>query len=451
MRRIVTLATAGCLALGTLGAAGTGRRRQCHGARRYLAGVATAPAAATSATGVPSAGSITWGPCREPAPAAGRRRVRLRCRCRWTTASRRAARSSSRSRGSGTPRPRRRTRASCWSTRAAPAAPASTWRCSAPTCPSTPATPTTGSASTPAASAPASRRCPATRTTSAGRGRSTSRSNAALRADVAGPVRRATPRRAARTAATLLDHLKTIDSAPRTWTTIRTALGAEADQLLRLLLRHLPRPGLRDAVSRRGCAGWCSTATSTRARSGTRRNLDQDIAFERIIGDLVRLAREVRQRSTTSARPRTRSPALLRASETTLQEHPAGGVGRPGRVGRRRSCYAGYYAVDLAGPRPRRSPTGCTTTTPTQVIAAYEDTDTPGDDNGFAIYPRSQCTDTPWPTSWSTWAADNWRAQPERAVRDLGQHLVQRAVPHLAGQGPGRRSPCDGGKSPARC
>ena len=45
----------------------------------------------------------------------------------------------------------------------------------------------------------------------------------------------------------------------------------EADQLLRLLLRHLPRPGLRAPCTRRGCAGWCSTATSTRARSGTTR------------------------------------------------------------------------------------------------------------------------------------------------------------------------------------
>jgi pimeloyl-ACP methyl ester carboxylesterase len=31
-----------------------------------------------------------------------------------------------------------------------------------------------------------------------------------------------------------------------------------------------------------------------------------------------------------------------------------------------------------------------------------------GDDNGFAVYAAVQCTDTQWPTKWSTWAKDNW-------------------------------------------
>jgi hypothetical protein len=45
----------------------------------------------------------------------------------------------------------------------------------------------------------------------------------------------------------------------------------------------------------------------------------------------------------------------------------------------------------------------------TQLVAAYQDTDTPGDDNGYAIYSAVQCTDAPWPKKWSTWAADSWR------------------------------------------
>ena len=46
--------------------------------------------------------------------------------------------------------------------------------------------------------------------------------------------------------------------------------GRSADQLLRLLLRHLSRRRSTQRCSRRGCAGWCSTATSTRDRSGIR-------------------------------------------------------------------------------------------------------------------------------------------------------------------------------------
>ena len=45
--------------------------------------------------------------------------------------------------------------------------------------------------------------------------------------------------------------------------------GPAEDQLPRLLLRHLPRPGLRHPVRRTGSGGWCWTAPSTRRASGT--------------------------------------------------------------------------------------------------------------------------------------------------------------------------------------
>ncbi|HJQ46285.1 MAG TPA: alpha/beta hydrolase, partial [Amycolatopsis sp.] len=38
----------------------------------------------------------------------------------------------------------------------------------------------------------------------------------------------------------------------------------------------------------------------------------------------------------------------------------------------------------------------------------YDDTSSPGNDNGFAVYDGVQCTDVQWPTSWSKWRADNW-------------------------------------------
>lgn len=41
------------------------------------------------------------------------------------------------------------------------------------------------------------------------------------------------------------------------------------------------------------------------------------------------------------------------------------------------------------------------------LVTLYQNTDTPGDDNEFAVYNAVQCTDVQWPTSWSVWAADN--------------------------------------------
>ena len=43
------------------------------------------------------------------------------------------------------------------------------------------------------------------------------------------------------------------------------------------------------------------------------------------------------------------------------------------------------------------------------VMSIYRSFNGPGDDNSFAVYSAVQCTDAPWPTSWSTWKADNTR------------------------------------------
>ena len=74
---------------------------------------------------------------------------------------------------------------------------------------------------------------------------------------------------------------------------------------------------------------------------------------------------------------------------------------------------------------------------------AYESQDTPGDDNGYAVYDAVQCSDVQWPQSWARWAEGQLGGLPEGPVRDLGERLVQRALPVLAGQarhaGEGRR------------
>ncbi|GAA4619174.1 alpha/beta hydrolase [Saccharopolyspora hordei] len=43
----------------------------------------------------------------------------------------------------------------------------------------------------------------------------------------------------------------------------------------------------------------------------------------------------------------------------------------------------------------------------------YDASNTPGDDNGFAVYLAVQCTDVQWPQSWPTWRRDNWETHRE--------------------------------------
>ena len=38
----------------------------------------------------------------------------------------------------------------------------------------------------------------------------------------------------------------------------------------------------------------------------------------------------------------------------------------------------------------------------------YDGTPAPDEDNGYAMYLATQCSDVQWPTSWSTWRQDNW-------------------------------------------
>ena len=41
------------------------------------------------------------------------------------------------------------------------------------------------------------------------------------------------------------------------------------------------------------------------------------------------------------------------------------------------------------------------------LVTLYQSTDTPGNDNEFAVYNAVQCTDVQWPTSWAVWSKDN--------------------------------------------
>ena len=139
-------------------------------------------------------------------------------------------------------------------------------------------------------------------------------------------------------------------------------------------------------------------------------NLDQDIAFNRNVkiwfGWLAQY-----HASTTWAGPRRRS-------RTASTRRRPGWPSTPSRARSARtsgptfSWSAGYYEqtwlavgqrvrelgqhAQQEGRRRRRS-------------SLYQAVDTPGDDNGFAVYNAVQCTDVQWPTSWAVWSRDNHR------------------------------------------
>ncbi|MBQ0924833.1 alpha/beta hydrolase [Saccharopolyspora endophytica] len=52
--------------------------------------------------------------------------------------------------------------------------------------------------------------------------------------------------------------------------------------------------------------------------------------------------------------------------------------------------------------------------------ALYDDTNAPGDDNGYAIYTGVQCTDVQWPTSWEQWRKDNWETHAKAPFETWG-------------------------------
>lgn len=43
-----------------------------------------------------------------------------------------------------------------------------------------------------------------------------------------------------------------------------------------------------------------------------------------------------------------------------------------------------------------------------ELVNLYEATDGPGNDNEFAVYLSVLCTDSAWPTNWSTWTSTSW-------------------------------------------
>ena len=168
--------------------------------------------------------------------------------------------------------------------------------------------------------------------------------------------------------------------------------------------------------------------------------------------DLLRLGREVRQRlpprqlparpsrssTTASATSSAPHPAPAARSARRVDRHlPAGGLLRL-RLGRRRGRVLG---VGQRRRRRRRS----------RTLYDGANRQGPGDDNGYAIYLAVQCTDAPWPQQLERRAHRQLGRLREGAVRDVGQRLVQRAVPDLGGASPASRSRSTGARRRRSC
>jgi pimeloyl-ACP methyl ester carboxylesterase len=207
-----------------------------------------------------------------------------------------------------------------------------------------------------------------------------------------------------RNAGTLLDHMSTIDSA-RDMDSIRQALG----------VRQINYYGFSYGTY---LGAVYATLFPSRVRRMVldsnvnprdvwyRANLNQDVAFERNIriwlGWLARY-------DTVYHLGRTENDVeqLFYKQQNALQQHPAGGVVGPAEWNDA-FLYAAYYQItwlalaDVFASWVYQRNTA-------KVIAAYRAADSPGNDNGYAVYSAVQCTDAQWPTQWRTWERDNQR------------------------------------------
>jgi pimeloyl-ACP methyl ester carboxylesterase len=137
-------------------------------------------------------------------------------------------------------------------------------------------------------------------------------------------------------------------------------------------------------------------------------NLDQDLAFNRNIniwfGWLAKYDDVYHLGATERAVRQT-----FYATEKALTANPAGGVVGPDEWADT-FLYPAYYQVtwlewaqvfsDWVNDHDAAAAQ--------ELIDHYQEVDTPGDDNGYAVYDAVQCTDVQWPTKWSRWSADNW-------------------------------------------
>ena len=221
---------------------------------------------------------------------------------------------------------------------------------------------------------------------------------------------------------------------------IRKALGAPTDQLLRLLLRHLPRSGVRHAVPEPVPPVVFDGNVDPR-RVWYDANLDQDIAFDRNIKvyfDWVAKYDSVYHLGDTAAQV---EQALLRRAEEARPAIPADGMIGPDewndiflrpayyvygwedvgervrRLGQRRRRRAA--AFDVYPPARRSTTTGTRSTSACQCTdAKWPTTGTRGGGTTGSIYAKAPFLT--WNNAWFNAPCASWAGKAGKPVKVNG-------------------------------
>jgi len=136
-------------------------------------------------------------------------------------------------------------------------------------------------------------------------------------------------------------------------------------------------------------------------------NLDQDIAFNRNIniwfGWLAKYNSYYHLGATEAAVSKR-----WYAEQVTLAKHPIDGVVGPDEwtdifleAGYYRQTWLQLGSVFANWENTHSAAAG------KALVTLYQQTDTSGNDNEFAVYDAVECTDVRWPTSWAVWDRDN--------------------------------------------
>jgi pimeloyl-ACP methyl ester carboxylesterase len=205
----------------------------------------------------------------------------------------------------------------------------------------------------------------------------------------------------------LLDHLKTQDSV-RDMESIRLALGATQINYYGFsygtYLGQVYATMFPSRVRRMVLDGNVDPS-----RVWYDSNLDQDIAFDRTIKIYFEWVAKYNKIYHLGRSGRA-VERLYYAERAKLAATPAAGVIGPSEL-TDIFLQAGYYVFgweDIA----RAFSAWVDKRDPAPLKKLYDDKNDVGKkdaDNGYAVYLGVQCTDAPWPLSWTKWTSDNWQ------------------------------------------
>jgi hypothetical protein len=138
---------------------------------------------------------------------------------------------------------------------------------------------------------------------------------------------------------------------------------------------------------------------------------------------------------------------LFYATQARLAAKPAAGVLGPNQL-TDVFLQAGYYVFGWTAVAEEFS-AWVNHKDPGPLRALYEmsNPQTPGADNGYAVYLAVQCTDVPWPASWAKWKRDNWRVHAKAPFETWGNAWYN-APCRTWGAKPGTPVAVNGAKAP---